>query len=80
MQSMTQAEVILVASADEVLVPEAEVIEVPLLLSGWQMSALEWAAHSHGLTTGEMVRQLLRDFLAAADRARQAPPAGVEPV
>ena len=43
-------------------------VEVPLLLSGWQMSALEWAAHRKGVTAGEMVRQLLRDFLAAVPR------------
>jgi hypothetical protein len=41
-----------------------EVIEVPLLLPGWQMSALERAAHKRGLTAGEMVRHLLRDFFA----------------
>jgi hypothetical protein len=44
--------------------PGDDVVEVPLLLQGWQMSALEKAAHSRGLTAGEMVRDLLRDFLA----------------
>jgi hypothetical protein len=44
--------------------PESDVIEVPLLLPGWQMSALERAAHKRGLTAGEMVRHLLRDFFA----------------
>jgi hypothetical protein len=44
--------------------PEAEVVEVPLLLSGWQVSALERAAHKRGLTAAEMVRHLLRDFFA----------------
>jgi hypothetical protein len=43
---------------------EDEVVEVSLLLPGWQASALERAAHARGLTAAEMVRSLLRDFLA----------------
>lgn len=43
---------------------ESDVIEFPVLLSGLQMSALEQAAHVRGLTTGGMVRQLLREFIA----------------
>jgi hypothetical protein len=43
---------------------EADVVEIPLLLQGWQMTALETAAHQRGQTAGEMVRDLLRDFLA----------------
>jgi hypothetical protein len=42
---------------------EPEVIEIPLLLAGWQVSALETAAHERGLTAAEMVRQVLSDFL-----------------
>ena len=41
----------------------SEVVEVPLLLSLQQMSDLEEAAHHRGMTTGEMVRQLLQDFI-----------------
>jgi hypothetical protein len=41
-----------------------EVVEIPLLLSGWQAAALERAAHDSGLTTGEMVRSLLREFFS----------------
>jgi hypothetical protein len=41
-----------------------DVVEIPLLLQGWQMTALETAAHQRGQTAGEMVRDLLRDFLA----------------
>jgi hypothetical protein len=44
--------------------PEDEVVEVSLLLPGWQASALESAAFDRGLTAAEMVRSLLRDFLA----------------
>ena len=42
----------------------AGVVEVPLLLEGWQMSALERAAYLRGLTAAEMVRRLLREFIA----------------
>jgi hypothetical protein len=44
--------------------PAEDVVEIPLLLQGWQMTALETVAHRRGLTAGEMVRDLLRDFLA----------------
>jgi hypothetical protein len=44
--------------------PGDEVVEVPLLLPGWQVSALASAAQDRGLTAGEMVRSLLRDFIA----------------
>jgi hypothetical protein len=42
---------------------EGEVVEVSLLLPGWQVTALESAAHERGLTAAEMVRSLLRDFI-----------------
>ncbi len=44
--------------------PGSDVVEIPLLLPGSQMSALETAAHERGQTAGELVRDLLRDFLA----------------
>ncbi len=44
---------------------EGDVIEVPLLLPSWQVSALETAAHQRGLTAAGMVRNLIRDFIAA---------------
>ncbi len=43
-----------------------EVIEVPLLLSAEQVAALEEAAHDRGLTTGEMLRRLLEEFIAGS--------------
>jgi hypothetical protein len=43
--------------------PAGDVVEIPLLLPGWQVAALETAAHRRGLTAGEMVRCLLRDFI-----------------
>jgi hypothetical protein len=42
---------------------DGDVVEVPLLLPGWQVSALETAAHDCGLTAAEMVRRLLREFI-----------------
>jgi hypothetical protein len=43
---------------------ESDIIEMPLLLSGVQMSALEQAAHRRGMTAAQMVRHLLREFIA----------------
>ena len=42
---------------------EEEVVEIPILLPGWQASFLETLAHQRGLTAGAMVRHLLHDFL-----------------
>jgi hypothetical protein len=47
---------------------DEEVVEISLLLSGRQVSALESAAHDRGLTAAEMVRHVLRDFLAQRRR------------
>ena len=41
----------------------SEVVEIPLLLSIGQVSALESVAHQRGLTAGEMVRQVIREFI-----------------
>jgi hypothetical protein len=43
--------------------PEGEVVEVPLLLPGWQVAALEAAARREGLTLAAAARRLIRDFL-----------------
>jgi hypothetical protein len=45
---------------------EEDVVEMPLLLPCWQVSALETAAHQRGQTAAQMVRNLLRDFLRQA--------------
>ena len=42
---------------------ESDVIEMPLLLSNLQMSALEHLAHRRGMTAAQMMRSLLRDFI-----------------
>jgi hypothetical protein len=44
-----------------------DVAEISLLLPGWQLSALEDAARSRGLTFGQLVRRLLRDFINRHD-------------
>jgi len=41
-----------------------EVVELSLLLSGSQAEALEAIAFQHGLTTGELVRRLVCNYLA----------------
>ena len=43
-----------------------EVVEISLLIPGWEASILETVAHQRGLTAGAMVRHLLHDFLADA--------------
>jgi hypothetical protein len=40
-----------------------DVTEVSILLPGWQLAALESAAQSRGLTSGQLVRRLLREFI-----------------
>lgn len=56
-----------VVECDDFLPLDApEVVEVPLLLSGKQMLALEEVAHDRGLTAGEMVRKLLQEFISTA--------------
>jgi hypothetical protein len=42
---------------------DADVVEIPVLLPGWQALALEEVAHQSGLTAGEMLRLLLADFI-----------------
>lgn len=52
---------------------EEDVVEIPLLLPGWQASVLETVAHQRGLTAGAMVRHLLRDFLTDRTPAHSGP-------
>ncbi len=51
----------------------ADVVEISLLLPGWQVAALETAAHDRGLTAGQMVRRLIRDFFDGPEKADDAP-------
>jgi len=54
---------------------DAEIVELPLLLPSWQMEALETAAHDQGLTAGQMIRHLIRDFfdLHTPQQRKQVP-------
>ncbi|MBX9584577.1 MAG: hypothetical protein K2X87_30105 [Gemmataceae bacterium] len=44
---------------------DQEVVELPLLLPRWQAVELEAAAQRRGMTTGQMLRRVIRDVLAA---------------
>jgi hypothetical protein len=44
---------------------DQEVVEFPLLLPMWQAVELEAAARRRGMTTGQMIRRLLGEVLAA---------------
>jgi hypothetical protein len=50
-------------TAEDATSPDGDVVEVPLLLAGWQVAALEAAARREGRTLAEMARRLIRDFL-----------------
>jgi hypothetical protein len=44
---------------------DQEVIELPLLLPRWQAMELEAAASRRGMTTGQMIRRVIGEMLAA---------------
>jgi len=58
------------ANPGEFFPPAGELVELSLLLPGWQAQELETAAHNRGLTTAQMLRVLIRDYCAG----RQQPP------
>lgn len=41
-----------------------EVVELQLLLPRWQAAALEQAAQSRGMTTGQILRRVISDLFA----------------
>jgi len=43
---------------------DQEVVELPLLLPRWQALELEAVARERGMTTGQMLRRVIRDLLA----------------
>lgn len=45
--------------------PDQEVVEFPLLLPLWQAVELEAVARRRGMTTGQMIRRVLGEMLAA---------------
>ena len=59
--------------APGVCLADREVVEIPLLLPTWQVAALATAAQDRGQTTGEMLRNLLRDFINELEERQSAP-------
>lgn len=43
------------------LFPE-EMVELDLCLPGWQVAALEEAAHQRGMTAGQLLRGVIQDY------------------
>jgi hypothetical protein len=44
---------------------DQEVVELPLLLPRWQAMELEAVARRRGMTTGQMIRRVIGELLAA---------------
>ncbi len=49
------------------------IVEMPVLLETWLLKSLEEAANEQGLTTAEMVRRLIRDFVYYSDGDLKTP-------
>ncbi len=50
---------------------DQEVVELALLLPRWQADALEDAAHSRGMTTGQMLRRVIADLFSNSNEAKR---------
>src|SRR4051794_34704053 len=62
----------LVSKGDSTLRDE-DVVELSLLLPGWQAEALARAADGQGLTAGQVVRRLINSFCSNLDDADSQP-------
>jgi hypothetical protein len=51
---------------------DAEIVELSVLLPGWQAAALEATAHGQGLTTAQVVRRLIQDYFGKFAQPRPA--------
>jgi len=51
-------------ASSDVARQDQEVVELPLLLPRWQALELEAVARQRGMTTGQMLRRVIRDALA----------------
>lgn len=49
------------------------VVEVELLLTACQLAVLEQAARERATTPGQLVRQLIRNFVAGVDHSHPTP-------
>jgi len=56
------------APLEELSPLEGDIVELAFLLPGWQAQALETAAHDQGLTTAQMLRDLVRQFCGRTQR------------
>lgn len=45
---------------------ESDVVELPILLPDWQVTALERAAQERGMTVGQLLRRLFADLFPPA--------------
>jgi hypothetical protein len=54
-------------------VADRDVVEVPLLLPTWQVAALADAAQDRGQTAGEMLRDILSDFIDGLEERQSYP-------
>lgn len=59
------------SSSMDVARQDQEVVELPLLLPRWQALELEAAARQLGMTTGQMLRRVIRDLLTEEPVAAQ---------
>jgi hypothetical protein len=51
---------------------DQEVVELPLLLPRWQAVELEAVARRRGMTTGQMLRRVIGEMLAAIPAAAKS--------
>ena len=64
---MNVLEVQTVPITDDAPTHSEPIVEVPVLLESWLLKSLEAAARENGLSTGNMVRRLIRDFVYYSD-------------
>ncbi len=70
---MSAVEVQKFSSRREDAMSSESIVEMPVLLETWLLKSLEEAANEQGLTTAEMVRRLIRDFVYYSDGDLKAP-------
>jgi hypothetical protein len=61
------------------LADDTEIAELSVLLPGEQALSLEQAAHERGLTTAQMLRRLIQDFLRGSRVGQDAEPRFARP-
>jgi hypothetical protein len=55
---------------------DEEMVELPLLLADGEAAALAAEAHQRGLTPAQLVRRLIRDFIARQAVPERSDPSG----